>query len=262
MINVSIIGCGNIGTELALYLNKDHRFRIVALVDKDNKRIETAIEKIHQRPLACSLHDAIKKADLIIEAANKEVVKEILKDNELDKPGKKFLVMSTGGLVENKRLLKKLENCEVFIPSGAIAGLDAVKAAAKDISSLLLMTTKPASSLKSAPYVLNHQIALGSLRSRKKIFDGNLKEAIVGFPQNINVGAGLFLASGYKDIRVQIYADPKTKYNTHEVLCNGNFGRINTCTQNLPSKNPKTSYLAILSAIATLKSIAGRLKIS
>jgi len=262
MITVSIIGCGNIGTELARFLNKDHRFRIVALVDKDINRIETASEKIHQRPSSCSLHEAIKKADLIIEAANKDVVRDILSDKSLDKAGKKFLVMSSGGLVENTSLLKKLKNCEVNIPSGAIAGLDAIKAAAEDISSLLLTTTKPVSSLSTTPFVLKNKISLDFLRSRTKIFEGNLKEAIKGFPQNINVGAGLFLASGCKKIKVQIYADPFTKFNTHEVTCNGSFGTIKTRTENLPSKNPKTSHLAILSAIATLKNIAGKLKIA
>src|SRR5262245_46826749 len=144
MTTVSIIGCGNIGTELAIFLSKDARFKIVALVDNDLKRIKAANAIIRRHLLPCSLTDAIEKADLVIGAANKDVVKENLKDKNLDTKGKKFLVMSTGGLVENSLLLKKLKKCEVYVPSGAIAGLDAIKAASKDISSLVLTTTKPA----------------------------------------------------------------------------------------------------------------------
>jgi len=42
----------------------------------------------------------------------------------------------------------------------------------------------------------------------------------------------------------------------------GDFGRISTIVENVPSpKNPKTSYLAALSAIAALRSIVEPVKI-
>lgn len=261
MMNVAIIGCGNIGTELAYYLVKDKQFRISSLVDIDNKNFFSLSKKLRFNFQLITIARSIEKADLIIEAANKEAVKEILTCSQLDKKGKHLLVMSTGGLIENLRLLKKMKYCQVHIPSGAIAGLDAIKAVSEKIEFLSLTTTKPTAGLAGAPYVLKNKIALENIFSAKKIFEGTLKDAIQGFPQNINVAASLFLASRFNRMKVSIVADAQIKFNTHEIVCRGSFGEIRTITKNLPSKNPKTSYLAILSAIAVLKNITKNISI-
>ena len=62
-------------------------------------------------------------------------------------------------------------------------------------------------------------------------------------------------------IKVKIIADPNAKYNTHEIEATGDFGKIKTTTNNLPSKNPRTSYLAVLSAMQTIKNMGSNLKI-
>jgi aspartate dehydrogenase len=262
MLTVSIIGCGNIGSELAYFLDTDKRFTLSAVNDVNDGSLQTLLSKIKSKPRIVSLHEAISKSDLIIEAANKEVVKELLNSAALDRAGKKLLVLSTAGLTENFSELPKLKHCKVYVPEGAIAGLNAIKACAGNIHSLELKTTKPAASLQNAPFIKKNKMALADLKQKTKIFEGSLKEAIQGFPQNINVAAGLYLASQFDDLKIQIIADPKTKFNTHEVKCKGSFGTINTITKNHPSKNPRTSYLAILSAIATLKGIAGNIKIA
>lgn len=261
MMTVAIIGCGNIGTEIAGYLNKDKRYSIVALADINSKNF-IRLNRILRKPLSLStINDAIEKADLIIEAANKEVVSEILKCKKLDLEGKHLLIMSTGGLIENLYLLNKIKNCRIHIPSGAIAGLDAIRAVQGKIKFLSLTTTKPVTSFKSAPYILQHKTSLKSIESKRKIFEGNLHRAIRAFPQNINVAASLFLSSRFWRIKISIVADAKAKFNTHEIICKGSFGEIRAVTKNLPSKNPKTSYLAILSAIAVVKSMAENISI-
>ncbi|MBK5286512.1 MAG: DUF108 domain-containing protein [Bacteroidia bacterium] len=260
-IKVVIIGCGNIGTELAYYLIKEKHFQLAALVDCDARNFFSLSKKLHRNFPLTTIAESIEKADLIIEAANKDVVKEIFGSPKLDKKGKHLLVMSTGGLIENSRLLKKIKHCQIHIPSGAIAGLDAVKAASGKIEFLSLTTTKAASSLMHAPFVVKNKITLDEISSSRKIFEGNIKDAIRGFPQNINVAASLFLASTFRRIKISIIADPHTKYNTHEIICRGSFGEINTVTKNLPSRNPKTSYMAILSPIAVLKNINANISI-
>lgn len=89
------------------------------------------------------------------------------------------------------------------------------------------------------------------------IFEGNAKEAAEGFPRNINVAASLSLAGiGVEKTMVRIIADPFSDRNVHEIEAEGRFGRMTARTENLPSpKNKKTSYLAALSAIATLDRI-------
>jgi len=48
----------------------------------------------------------------------------------------------------------------------------------------------------------------------------------------------------------------------HEITVEGKFGKFFTRVENLPSPgNPKTSYLAALSAVSTLKKILNQIKI-
>ena len=261
-MKVGIIGCGFIGTEVAKFFDKDGYFDLIGLNDVDRNKVDELIKKLRNKKAKfMELDKLIKKCDLIIESAAKNIVEPILKDKNLDKKNKKLLIMSTGGLINCLNLLKKIKNCEILLPSGAIAGLDALKSVSGKISSLTLTTTKPLKGLEGARYILKHEIHLSELKNKKIIFEGTLNEAINGFPQNINVAATLFLASKFENIKVKIFADPNTKFNSHEIEAQGDFGIINTKTQNLPSKNPRTSYLAVLSAIQTIKNLKNNVKI-
>ena len=260
-MKVGIIGCGFIGTEVAEFIDNDKSFDFIGLNDVDKNKASELIKKLKSNPKFMELDDLISKSDLIIESAAKNVVESILDNKNLDKKNKKLLVMSTGGLINNTDLLNKIKNCEILLPSGAIGGLDAIKSVSGKIDSLTLTTTKPIKGLEGAPYIVNNRINLSELRKKKMIFEGNLRAAVLGFPQNINVAATLFLASKFEDIKVKIIADPSTKYNTHEIQVQGGFGIIKTITQNLPSKNPKTSYLAVLSAIQAIKNLKNNIKI-
>jgi len=67
---------------------------------------------------------------------------------------------------------------------------------------------------------------------------------------------------GAQKTRVKIFTSPKYKSNIHEIQVEGDFGKLVTRTENVPSPaNPKTSFLAPLSAIATLKNILDVVKI-
>jgi aspartate dehydrogenase len=77
------------------------------------------------------------------------------------------------------------------------------------------------------------------------------------FPSNINVAASLSLAGkGFRDTKVQIVADPVASRISHKILAHGKFGRLRVDLENMPNpNNPRSSYMASLSAIATLKRI-------
>ena len=77
------------------------------------------------------------------------------------------------------------------------------------------------------------------------------------FPKNINVAALLSLAGlGSEKTKVQIVADPSTDKNTHEIHAEGKFGKMSFKIENIPDENnPKTSRLAMLSAIQRLRQI-------
>ena len=262
MIKTGIIGCGNIGTEIGFFLSKSRIFSLDYVCDIDKTSIENFLRKIKNEKIkAVGFDELLQKADLIIEAANKEAASGILKNKNFSRKNKKILVMSTGGLFENISMLDRIKNAEICVPSGAIAGLDAIKAVRGRIKALSLTTTKPIKGLEGAPYIAKKGIDLKKIKSKKIIFEGGIKDAIKGFPSNINVAASLFLASRFKGIKIRIAADPKGKLNVHEIACDGDFGRILTRTENKPSKNPKTSYLAVLSALRALRNIGENLKI-
>lgn len=260
-MKVGIVGCGFIGGEIARFIYKNKEFRLVGVNDIDKNKANDLIKNSKYKPEFMELGSLIKKSDLIIESATGDIIKKILSSKNLDKDSKSLLIMSTGGLINNLGLLKKIKNCRIYLPSGAIAGLDAIKAVSGRIKSLTLTTTKPIQGLENAPYILKNKIDLGKIRDKNIVFEGSLKNAIKGFPQNINVGATLYLASKFNGIKVKIVADPHTQFNTHEIEAKGNFGRITIMTKNAPGKNPKTSYLAVLSAIQTIKNIKNNLKI-
>ena len=78
-----------------------------------------------------------------------------------------------------------------------------------------------------------------------------------------NVAANLSIAGiGFDDTEVQIVVDPVATRNSHKILAHGAFGRLRAEVENMPNPdNPGTSYLASLSAIATLKRILNPIQI-
>ena len=63
---------------------------------------------------------------------------------------------------------------------------------------------------------------------------------------------------GAENTKILVYADPKSKINTHEISIKSKAGNYNFKFENLPSsENPKTSFLAILSALQTIRKING-----
>ena len=170
------------------------------------------------------------------------------------------MIMSVGGLIGATKVFDSAakKGCSVYIPSGAICGLDGIKAArCSSIKSAVLTTRKPPRALEGAPYILKKKINLSKLKKDTVIFDGTARQAAKAFPKNINVAASLSLAGiGFNRTKVRIIACPGLKKNSHCIEAKGSFGRIVTQTENVPSPgNPKTSFMAILSAIAALGGI-------
>lgn len=264
-MRVGIVGCGVIGSELAQAIDKEIReAQLVALTDIDEKKSKELVNLLKEKPEILSLDELIKRSDLIIEAASKDLVPSLAR--KVIDQGKDIMIMSVGGLLGNEDLLDlaKKKDCKIYLPSGALAGLDGVKSASVGrIDSITLTTRKPPEGLKGAPYIIRNKIDLDAITKETVIFEGSANEAVEGFPKNINVSAALSLAGiGAEKTRVRIIADPNLKRNIHEVEVKGEFGRLVSRTENLPSpKNPKTSYLACLSAIATLKGIVSSIKI-
>ena len=120
-----------------------------------------------------------------------------------------------------------------------------------------MTTTKNNNSLKGAPFFTNYGINVDEILNRQVIFEGNAEDAIKQFPSNVNVSALISLAGiGFKQTNVKIVVDPEVTNNIHEIDVKWKFGEFTIKISNRPSsENPKTSYLAILSALECLRSI-------
>jgi len=256
-IKVGIIGCGTIGSELARACLNGLRdgIELVGICDLDEKKAGSLKSSLKNDVPVLGMERLIKKSDLVVEAASASVSADVLKNAIKNK--KDIMMMSIGGIIGNEALLQDADKAgiKVYLPSGAVCGIDGLKSGgAGRIDSVTLTTRKPPKALDGAPYLKEKNIRLADINGETVIFDGSAKEAIKGFPQNVNVCAALSLAGiGADRTRVKIVTSPEYTKNTHDVEIAGDFGKIFTRTENVPSSsNPKTSRLAILSAIATL----------
>jgi aspartate dehydrogenase len=179
--------------------------------------------------------------------------------------GVDILIMSVGVFHDEEfqkdtfRLAKR-KGAKIFIPSGAIGGIDALCAASLEgIDEVTLTTTKPPSAFGPNPYLESKSIIASDLRTRTVLFSGSARDAVKHFPQNINVAATISLAGiGFERTMIKIVCDPQVKTNEHHLQARGKFGELDVVTRNVPSpRNPKTSYLAALSAISAIKKITG-----
>jgi aspartate dehydrogenase len=267
-LKIGIVGCGAIGSSLAkeITLNLSKNAVLSALYDIQPEKSSQLSRKVAKSVKLCasSLDSLIKKSDLVIEASRGKAAWEIARKSL--SCGRKVMVMSVGGMVghlDQLFILAEKFNGQVYFPSGAIAGIDGLKAAnIAGIQRIVLTTRKHPDAFKGVEYVAN-KFKLAGLKKDKILFNGTAGQAVKYFPQNINVAAVLGLAGvGMHKTKVRIIASPSVHKNIHEILIESKAAKIFTRTENiLHPQNPKTSFLAVLSAIATLKQILQPIKI-
>lgn len=263
-MKVGLVGCGNIGADLCIALQKgDIDASIVALTDIDEARA-LAMRKTFSlaataNAVTCSLDENAAASDFLVECAAPDAVPGVVRASI--QHGCDCLILSVGGLMVNPALFDeaKARGTAIWLPSGALCGLDGVRAAKEGgLHSVTLTTRKPPKGLAGAPYLVENNIDIEHLSEPTVVFEGTALEACKAFPKNVNVAAALsFAGIGPAHTRVRVIADPATSSNTHEIVAEGAFGRLTTVTENLPSpRNPKSSYLASLSACAELRAAA------
>jgi len=267
LLKIGIVGCGAIGSSLARVIISDFSdtAELASLYDSDIDKAYKLANKFHNQKLAVlNLDDLVNKADLVIEATKIEAAFSIAKKSI--SASRDIMIMSVGGIIKHYKellVLAKDKNARIFIPSGAICGIDGLKAAACGKINKVILTKKPPKAFLGVPYLLKQKIRLDSISDDTVLFEGNAFSAIRAFPQNINVAATLSLAGiGPEKTLVRIIASPDITQNIHEIEIESEAGRIITRTENvIHPDNPKTSYLAVLSAIANLRQILEPVKI-
>jgi len=259
-MKIGLIGCGNIAGDLCDALSKGSiNAEIAALTDVDPERAARLCDTFSLAAPVLALEETVAAADFVVECAVGAVVGEVL--DAVLRHRRDCLVMSVGGLLlaHDRYLAVQAAGLVVRVPSGALCGLDGVRAAREaGLDQVTLTTRKPPQGLRGAPYIVQNQIDLDAITEATLVFEGNALEAVRAFPANVNVAAALSLAGlGPERTHVRVLADPAAKENAHEVEAVGVFGRLRAATFNVPSpRNPKSSYLASLSAIAEIRAAA------
>jgi aspartate dehydrogenase len=267
MLKIGILGVGSIGGTIAAALDqKQVDAELVALSDEDRERAEALSSEFSNRPPVVSIDEMIERCDLAVEAASQAALPPFV-PKALAR-GRDMLIMSVGGLLGHEEWFRQARenSCRIYVPSGAIAGLDGIKSASiGHIGSALLTSRKPVAALKGSKYVVERNLPLDRFKEDTVIFEGLAEEAARAFPATSNIAASLRLAvdpATPVPVRVRIIAVPGGKQNVHEVCVEGEFGRLTVKVENVPSRrNPRTSQLAAFSAIATLKNLTRSLRV-
>jgi len=159
-MKVGIIGFGSIGTEVAKALIKGvENFSLTGIVSRSKENAKKRISQLKHEIMIYDLDDLIEKCDIIIDCAPKEAFRDIA--TKCIKNKKPLITVSGAGILENLDLeeMAKKNNTQIILATGAILGLDALRAAAESkISSVKMITRKPPNALSSAPYVIKNKI--------------------------------------------------------------------------------------------------------
>jgi aspartate dehydrogenase len=206
------------------------------------------------------------RPDAVLEAASHEAVREHLVP--LLDAGISVVVLSAGAfadlaLSEAAESAARRTGAHLFVPSGGIGGLDALKAACTaGVDEVSIQVAKPPAAWRGIPYVERLGVELDRLQGPRVLFEGPAREGVPHFPQNVNIAAVLSLAGiGWERTRLKVVADPALTLNTHTIRVSGRTGRFSVVLENVPTpENPKTSWLACCSALAALKSFASKVR--
>jgi aspartate dehydrogenase len=266
---VGIIGFGTIGYQIARSIDSGFLSpaELSFIVDSSLGRLGVAKKsltndtpQIFSDPDLLFHSESYKNTQIVVESASGAAVRQYAKHILSD--GKYLIIFSVGELVD-ETFMKELESEAIehtgviHIPTGAIAGIDAIKSVRNQLDQLTISTTKSPQSLAGAPYFdIYENIRLHELTDRTVLYEGDVRRAVELFPSNVNVFASLALATGnISKIRVRIVVDPHIKVNRHEINVKGEFGSLEIVATNVPHpENPRTSTLAVLSAIEAVRS--------
>ncbi len=263
-LKVGLAGLGAVGLGVARRLETGIPGLALAAVavrdeDKARRNLPDAGSRIPIVPA-----DALARScDIIVECLPPDMFRKVA--TSVIEAGKIFMPLSVGQLLENWDLVERAKEtgARILVPTGALLGLDAVRAAAEGaIHSVKMVTRKPPDGLEGAPYLVKRGISLADLKAPKKIFDGSAREGARGFPANVNVAAALSLAGiGPDKTRLEIWADPTITRNTHRIEVDADTARFSMMIEGVPSENPRTGRIVPLSAIAALRGLVSELKV-
>ncbi|MBU2532272.1 MAG: aspartate dehydrogenase, partial [Alphaproteobacteria bacterium] len=194
---VGIAGLGAIGLKVARMVDAGAvpGVTLSAVSAKDKNRAADRVSGFRKPPVICALGELSEHADIVIECAPASIFMDVA--GPAVNRGRTFMPLSVGALIDHMDLVERAREtgAQIIVPTGALIGLDAVRAmAVGEIHSVRLETRKPPAGLAGAPYLTENGIDIDGLREPLCVFRGTAREAARAFPANVNVAAALGLA--------------------------------------------------------------------
>jgi aspartate dehydrogenase len=262
-LSVGIAGLGAIGGTVAAALAAGISGLVLAAIAvRDQGKAEAWLAARRITVPLVPLAALASRCDVVVECLPPARFTEIAETTIA--AGKIFVPLSVGALLAHPDLAERARatGARILVPTGALIGLDAVRAAAEGkIHSVRMVTRKPPGGLAGAPYLAANNISLDALTAPLKVFDGSARDGAKGFPANVNVAAALSLAGiGPDRTRLEIWADPGVERNMHAIEVDAESARFSMSIENIPSaENPRTGQITGLSVIALLRSLSAPL---
>ena len=254
MRRIAIIGYGAIGRALAQGLCEAGVYEVAVLLARESPT------RRHVAPPVRTLDDTAELAAfgpaLVVEAAGATAVRE--HGAACLALGVPLLLSSVGALHDDALRAELVAAAEaaatrLYLPSGALAGLDYVRAArgARD-GRIRYESRKPPTAWADE---LAHLGAPALPDAPLTLFDGDARGAAARYPANLNVAATLALAGkGFAETSVAVVVDPDAPGNTHRVTVETEYGTLDVTVRNRPSPgNPKTSAIVARSLLAAVE---------
>lgn len=257
-LTLAIAGLGAIGQQVARTVDAGEvpGVRLVAASARNKPAAAERLSDLTTPPAITGLAELADLADIVLECAPAEVFAELAVP--AIERGRILMPLSVGAFLNHPELVDRAKETggRIIVPTGALIGLDTVRAMAEGkIYRVSLQTRKPPQGLRGAPWLVENGIEIDNLAEAKLVFEGSARDAAKAFPANVNVAAALALAGAGPDATtVEVWADPSVDRNIQTVSISSDSGDATMTIRNIPSEaNPKTGRITALSAIAALR---------
>jgi aspartate dehydrogenase len=264
-VKVGIAGLGTIGLVVARAIDRGiEDMELVGVTVRNADRARSRMSEFNHPAPVMDAQALADVADIVVECVPKAAFREIAEPAL--RAGRLFITVSGAGILANPDIvqLAKEHNARIILATGALLGLDAVRAAAEGvIHEVRMVTRKPPNSLKGAPHLIANNISVDGLNEPKEVFEGTARQGAEGFPANVNVAAALGLAGiGADETKLEIWADPALTRNTHNIQVDADSARFEMTIENVQSEeNPGTGKITALSVIACLRGQVAPLRV-
>lgn len=257
-LKVAIGSLGTIGFKVAGHIDSGEipGLALTAVSANNKERAKDKLAAFETPPPVVAADELASYADMVVECAPAAIFREIAEPTIA--AGKTLMSLSVGALLSHWDLVELAEKtgARILVPSGALLGLDAVRAAREGrFEKVTMVTRKPPAGLAGAPHLLDNNIDIDNLTEPKLVFEGTARDGARGFPANVNVAAALSLAGpGPDNVQLQIWADPTIERNTHLIEVSADSASFEMKMFSIPTEEkPATGRIVALSVIASLR---------